>query len=363
MLVDCSQFVCEYIWIGGNGELRSKTRVLRNIQLNSSNFIDNIPEWNYDGSSTNQASIDGNTEVVLKPCVCYKDILRYIDKYMCILVLCDTYDNFGQPLPTNHRKPAKDIFDKIIDYESWFGIEQEYYIKFNSVPFSPLNNGSHYCGFSNKFEKAIAEEHLEICLLFGLNISGINAEVATNQWEFQIGPSKNIHAADELVIARYLLQRVAEKYDATIDYSPKVLENASGSGCHLNYSNKKTRAVNGIVEIMSCMKKLERRHNEHINVYGEDNHLRLTGKHETSELNKFTWGIGTRNTSIRIPTITQKNGCGYFEDRRPAANIDPYQAISILAETCCGYFEDITPATNNIESQEYMSILTETYGG
>ena len=77
MLHNCSQYVCEYIWIGGNGELRSKTRVMRDVILK----IDSIPvpEWNYDGSSTNQAHSDGNTEVILKPCAIFKDPFRFID--------------------------------------------------------------------------------------------------------------------------------------------------------------------------------------------------------------------------------------------------------------------------------------------
>jgi len=83
------------------------------------------------------------------------------------------------------------------------------------------------------------------------------------------------------------------------------------------------------------MNKLEAIHSEHIAVYGENNYLRLTGLHETSSMTKFTWGIGTRNTSVRIPNETAKNGCGYFEDRRPAANIDPYLATSVIAKTCC----------------------------
>ena len=69
--------------------------------------------------------------------------------------------------------------------------------------------------------------------------------------------------------------------------------------------------------------------------YGSDNHLRLTGIHETSSMDKFTSGIGTRNTSIRIPNHVMKNGCGYLEDRRPAANIDPYDATSTLFNVCC----------------------------
>lgn len=331
MIKNCSQYVCEYIWIGGSGELRSKTRVLRDIILK----IDLIPEWNYDGSSTKQAPSDGNTEVILKPCAIFKDPFRFIDRHICILVLCDTYDNNGNPLSTNHRNKAASIFKNVTAHIPWFGLEQEYSIKINNNSITPVNNESHYCGFANKLERTIVEEHLSACILIGLNISGINAEVASEQWEFQIGPSEGIDAADELTIARYLLQRVAEKYDATIDYSPKITETANGSGCHINFSTETMRQPNGINEIMSSIEKLERRHTEHINVYGENNHLRLTGKHETSDLNKFTWGIGTRNTSVRIPNITQKNGCGYFEDRRPAANIDPYQATSIIAETCC----------------------------
>jgi glutamine synthetase len=332
MLKMPSDVVCEYIWIGGNGELRSKTRVLHDIKCG----IDEIPEWNFDGSSTDQAPSNGNTEVILKPRVIFKDPFRCIDKYRCLIILCDTYDNDGKPLPTNHRNSALEIFNDIeYNTECWFGLEQEYFIKLNNTPFLPVNDGSHYCGFTNKLERKIVEEHLQACITIGLDISGINSEVASGQWEFQIGPSINIEAADQLVVARYLLQRVAEKYDATIDYSPKPSENTNGSGCHINFSTNKIRGPCGIIEIMSCIEKLKKKHIDHIAEYGKDNHLRLTGLHETSSMDKFSWGIGTRNTSIRIPNITQKNGCGYFEDRRPAANIDPYLATSIIAKTCC----------------------------
>lgn len=323
--------ICEYIWIGGNGELRSKTKVI------NQKTYDFFPEWNFDGSSTGQAPPYGNTEVTLKPRAIYEDPLRFNDKYNCLLILCDTYNNDGVPLPTNHRHYAERVFNAIGDKaECWFGLEQEYFIRFNNTFFVPENNGLHYCGFTNKVEKKIVEEHLQSCVSIRLQISGINAEVATGQWEFQIGPSQGIAAADQLIIARYLLERIAEKNNATIDYSPKPAELANGSGCHINFSTKKMREANGLNEILSCMEKLERKHDQHIAVYGRDNYLRLTGLHETSDMNKFTWGIGTRNTSIRIPNLTEKNGCGYFEDRRPAANIDPYLATSIIVETCCG---------------------------
>ena len=72
---------------------------------------------------------------------------------------------------------------------------------------------------------------------------------------------------------------------------------------------------------------------EHIEVYGLHNDLRLTGHHETSSINEFSYGYSTRDTSIRIPAQALIEGKGYFEDRRPASNMDPYLVCSKMIET------------------------------
>lgn len=332
MIRQLENYICEYIWIGGRGEIRSKTKVIKTSDLKNSNY----PEWNYDGSSTEQASSDGNTEVILKPVAQYIDPLRKIDNACCMLILCDTYDNDGRPLPTNFRENASRIFSSKLDEEPWFGIEQEYFLVFHEKDDYAETKFFHYCGnVGDKLERKIAETHLKSCLEAGLQISGINSEVSPNQWEFQIGPAVGIDAGDQLIIARFLLERIAEWHNASVNYYPKPFSHINGSGCHINFSTKDMRELNGYEIIKSCMPKLERRHKEHIEAYGKDNHLRLTGIHETSSMEKFSFGVGTRNTSVRIPNQTDKDGSGYFEDRRPAANIDPYRATSILFETCC----------------------------
>jgi glutamine synthetase len=321
--------IYEYIWIDGNGGMRSKTRVLGQIRN-----LDLIPDWNYDGSSTNQANSEGNTEVLLKPVIVCADPLR---KGNSFLVLCETFDYEGNVLLTNYRTRARNILNSPPYSQPWFGIEQEYDINFNGET-QPITNGDglHYCGvLTNKREREIVEEHLKACLYAGLTISGINAEVATRQWEFQIGPCTGISAADQTYIARFLLERIAEKHGARICYYPKPTPDANGKGCHINFSTKPMREYGGIDIIMACMDKLAANHKAHIEVYGADNHLRLTGKHETSSMDVFTYGKGTRNTSVRIPNQTVKDGFGYFEDRRPAANVELYQATSKIFETCC----------------------------
>ncbi len=74
---------------------------------------------------------------------------------------------------------------------------------------------------------------------------------------------------------------------------------------------------------------------EHIFVYGEGNKYRLTGTHETSSREVFSYGTGSRSSSVRIPVGTERDNRGYYEDRRPASNIDPYLVTGIIVDTTC----------------------------
>ena len=89
------------------------------------------------------------------------------------------------------------------------------------------------------------------------------------------------------------------------------------------------------VNIMNAIQKLSKTHDLHMKHYGKDNDKRMTGLHETASYDKFTYGVADRSASIRIPSTTKRNQCGYLEDRRPAANIDPYICTSLLLETVC----------------------------
>ncbi|CRK26474.1 hypothetical protein BN1708_004203 [Verticillium longisporum] len=96
------------------------------------------------------------------------------------------------------------------------------------------------------------------------------------------------------------------------------------------------RGSPNILHIEAAIKKLEGRHLEHIAVYGEGNEKRLTGRHETGSIDQFSYGVATRGASIRIPRECAAKGFGYFEDRRPASNADPYRITGIMMETIYG---------------------------
>lgn len=335
--------ILEYIWLDGNMNFRSKYRTL----VVTSNDLQ-ITKWNYDGSSTNQAEVD-NSEIILNPVAFYNN--PFFEKGQSLLVLCDTfYEKDGKYVPTqsNRRFLASEIFSKNTEAEPWFGIEQEYFMMANKNTYpsntplffkdeTPCEQGDYYCGVGSKniSMRKLAEKHYIYCLTAGLNMSGINAEVAPNQWEFQVGPCLSISAADQLTIARYILIRLGEEFGVNICFSPKPLSNPwNGSGLHTNFSTKETREENGLDRLHEYIERMGKKHLEHIAVYG-DNSERLSGKCETSDINVFNSGVGTRNTSIRIPNIVAKEKRGYLEDRRPASDADPYLVTSKIFETCC----------------------------
>ena len=333
-------FLAEYIWIGGNNELRSKCRVMNECDKDS---IYSYPDWNYDGSSTGQA-IGSDSEVIMKPMAVFKCPFRRGENRM---VLCDTYLPNGQPHITNHRAGAVEIFDKKIEEEPWFGLEQEYFLidlktgKPLGCEYSIPKQGPFYCGVGggNALGRDVVEEHLEKCLYAGLRVSGINAEVAPAQWEFQIGPSLGIEAGDHLWVARYILNRVCEKYGVRVDLTPKLIKEINGSGCHANFSTKGMREgtaeKTGLELIDEAIMKLSKKHLEHMMVYGEGNKERMTGHHETASYDEFSFGRANRGKSVRIGNDTINNKKGYFEDRRPGSNCDPYLVTAKIFETCC----------------------------
>jgi len=330
-----SKKILEYIWLDADNNYRSKTKIYT-YEKTGPFDLECVPIWNYDGSSTGQA--DGNdSEVFIKPVYMVRDTFRRNDDSW--LVLCDTWLSNGEPHPTNTRFAAKEIFDNEIvkKQETYFGLEQEFFALKSIENIGKKmrdNQGSFYCGvgYCTALHREFNEEALKNLMDSGLNITGFNNEVAVAQFEFQI-LGEGIHAADELHLLRYILVRTAEKYNLHINFHPKPFIGVNGSGCHTNYSTKTMREEGGIKAIYKAIDNLKEKHHEYMDVYGKDNHMRLTGKHETASISEFSFGVADRGASIRIPRFTERDGKGYFEDRRPASNMDPYVVTSKIAET------------------------------
>ncbi|MDX2284476.1 MAG: glutamine synthetase beta-grasp domain-containing protein [Bacteroidia bacterium] len=332
----------EYVWLDGytpEPSLRSKTKIL-DLPESYDGDLGEVPGWNFDGSSTGQAE-GRSSDCLLKPVAVYKDAARK----RAWLVMCEVLNPDGTPHASNFRHGLPDGSDW------WFGFEQEYVFMQNGKPLGfpsdgyPGPQGPYYCavGAGNVSGREIVEEHLDLCLEAGLSITGINAEVLLGQWEYQCFGMGAKAASDALWISRYLLLRTAEQYGISISFAPKPIKGDwNGSGLHTNFSNGAMREAGGEALFKAVCEALRPVHEQHIAVYGSSNHERLTGLHETQYIGTFSYGVSDRGSSIRIPVAAIEKGWkGYLEDRRPAANADPYKITSKLVGTLAGVFEKV----------------------
>ncbi|MDB5618497.1 glutamine synthetase beta-grasp domain-containing protein [Tardiphaga sp.] len=331
-----TKYKLEYIWLDGYTpvpNLRGKTQIK---EFDAFPTLEQLPLWGFDGSSTMQAE-GSNSDCVLKPVRVFPDGARENG----VLVMCEVMMPDGKTAhPTNTRATILD------DEGAWFGFEQEYFFYEDGRPLGfpeagyPAPQGPYYTGVGYKnvgsIAREIVEEHLDLCLEAGINHEGINAEVAKGQWEFQIFGKGSKKAADEMWVARYLLMRLCEKYCVDINFHCKPLgaTDWNGSGMHSNFSTAYMREVGGKEYFEALMAAFDKHKNEHIAVYGPDNHMRLTGLHETQSIDKFNYGVANRGASIRVPHSFVNNGYkGYLEDRRPNSQGDPYKIASRILQT------------------------------
>ena len=350
----------EYIWLDGyqpEPNLRSKVKI---IDLEGTDVkLTDCPEWSFDGSSTKQA--EGHfSDCILKPVRVYFNF-----RYDTIYVFCEVMNPDGTPHNSNRRSMVENQEDL------WFGFEQEYFIReeINGGILGHKRNilkgqGEYYCGVGhNVVGRPFVEEHLNMCLNYGLDITGTNAEVALGQWEYQVFSKGKLKGGDDLWMTRYFLFKIAEKYGYHIELHPKPITHGewNGSGLHTNFSTDMMRFDGNEHYFMALFNSLESRHDEHIKAYGSNNNLRLTGEYETQAIDKFSWGVSDRGASIRVPQDTAKEWKGYIEDRRPGSNADPYKIIREIVKTL--YVAQLLYDTKTMINKDVdLNGLSEKYG-
>jgi len=328
----------DYIWVDGfeHPSIRSKTKSTV-LQPNEAGEVQlDVPEWNFDGSSTGQADT-GDSERVLQP----KAMFQVADNHYVALCEVCMPNAERTPHPSNYRAKLREAVASTEGaQEMWVGFEQEYFITSNDKnvfwPDSgePIKDSRYYCssGGSVKFRKLI-REHASFCNQVGVRVVGYNAEVSPGQWEYQCFAENPITAADALWVSRYLLELMTEDLELGVDWHPKPHPGWNGSGCHTNFSTKKMREDGNEEEFQRIISNMEARHHESISEYGAENGLRLTGGFETASLDRFTYGVAARDTSVRIPnSVIEKEWRGYLEDRRPSSGCDPYRVALQLCK-------------------------------
>ncbi|CAL8465723.1 g5259 [Coccomyxa elongata] len=345
--------MAEYIWLGGSGsDLRSATKVL---SFKPSSPAD-VPLWTSDGTATGQE--DGPCSVVyLKARSIHPDPLRGGDH---ILVLCDTFQapsveaDVGSPElhphPTNNRAPCDRVMRTAAASQPVFSCNQQFTL-LNPQTCWPIgwperatgaaSSSQSYCGTGTGVAvgREFAEAHMRSCLHAGLRISGSRPDSIPGQWSYTVGPCRGIELGDHLWLSRYLLLRLSEQFKVIASTDPKpVPGDWSGNGAAIKYSTRETREEGkGWFVIQEHLKRLQQTHMQHMVAYGVGNAKRWGGPgckaQPSSSVLDFTVGMENRSASVRIPHSVLLQKRGWYEDRRPASNMDPYLVTMLLVCT------------------------------
>ncbi len=360
----------EYVWLDSLSQLRSKSRILlwnpdeEKFSVDGK-LTENIPDWSFDGSSTDQA-LSGFSDIILRPVRMIEDPFG-----MGYIALCELYSVPEKELFQIFEKLAVGSSEDILEFAKVselapacndsrvalrrtmisvnilethinksvspiIGFEQEYVLisKLTGRALGwpkdgfPAPQGNYYCGngAEKAFGREIATKHLEACIRSKLFISGINAGIAPGQWEYQIGASDPLTISDHLWLSRFLLIREAEKRDVMVSFDPNPVQgNWNGSGLRINFSTSEMREEDGLSKIIEGCKKLSTKVDKHLKVYGKGCEDRIA--------DAFDFNVGDRNTDVRIPLQVALEGKGYLQDRRPCANVDPYEVSKVMIET------------------------------
>ena len=331
-----SKYKLEYIWLDGYTpvpNLRGKTLIK---EFDSFPTLEELPNWGFDGSSTQQAE-GRSSDCVLKPVAVYPDSTRNNG----VLVMCEVMMPDGvTPHPTNARAtisttPAPGSASSRNISSTRTAVRSASRRRLSRAA------GPYYTGVGYKnvgdIARQIVEEHLDICLDAGINHEGINAEVAKGQWEFQIF-GKGSKKRRRRNVGRPLHPAPPRAKSTASTSSSTASRSATRTGtaraCTPISRPSTCAKVGGKEYFEKLMAAFEKNSDDHIAVYGPDNHMRLTGLHETESIDKFSYGVADRGASIRVPHSFVNNG--YRAISKIAARIrraDPYQIASQILKT------------------------------
>ncbi len=322
-------FKIEYIWLDGEEpvqQIRSKTKIIYLSDRQESVGMQDIPPSSFDGYDTKQAS-DSKSECLLIPAFITPDPQRSNG----IIALCEVFNADGKPSATNYRRELHTLLESMRDHLPVAAFEQRYFVFKDGIPLiwhtkdTRMQDTNYYCsiGAGNISGRDFIEDHLNLCLSANLPVAGSNANSFPGQWNIQVGGTSTdlLGTADALIVARFLLLRLGEKYGYTISFDPNILGlQFSKSRLITSISTSLMRSEGGIESIKASCEALAQ--------LGSTPEVAIHYGYESQIPND-------KEPTVRIPLAVALSGMGYFEESRPKADANPYRVLSFLAKFVC----------------------------
>ncbi len=229
-------------YVGGDGRLK-----ILNFVIKSKAHLDEILSMGerVDGSSLFSYISSSASDLYVIPR--YKTaFVNPFSEIPAVDLLCSFYTVDGEPLessPENLVKKAHSVLKEITGYTFEVLGELEYYLFSEIDSIYPVVEQKGYHE-SHPFSKwaAIRREAMRIIAEIGGSIKYGHAEVGNilyDNWEMvqheiEFLPVPVEEAADQLVLAKWVVREVAYKYDLEVSFAPKIIVGHAGSGLHVH---------------------------------------------------------------------------------------------------------------------------------
>jgi glutamine synthetase len=371
-------------YVGSDGRLKALNFVIQNRE-----HLENILSTGerVDGSSLFPFLEAGSSDLYVVPR--FKTaFLNPFSEIPAVDILCSYYDKDGNPLasaPENIMRKAHQALLAKTGYDLEVMGEIEYYVISEKDPLYKATDqkGYHESAPFVKWEQLRTEAMLAIAQT-GAQIKYGHSEVGNfsddeheyEQNEIEFLPTNIEDAADQLIIAKWILRQVGYRYGVTISYAPKITAGKAGSGLHIHMrpmkdgknvtldngriSDVSKKVIAGILDLAPSL-----------SAFGNTiptSYFRLV-PHQEAPTN-VCWGERNRSTLIRVPLgwigasdmvskenpIEEANPADFsdkqtFEFRCPDGSADIYLLIAGL---CVG-------ARHGFEMPNALEFAQKTY--
>lgn len=334
-----------FMYPAGDGRLKTL-----NFVINSAAYLDAILTCGerVDGSSLFPFIEAGSSDLYVLP----RFSTAFLDPFAeipTLSMLCSYFNKDGEPLessPENTLRKACRAFKEVTGMEFEAMGELEYYV---IAPDSGMFPATDQKGYHESAPYAKFNDFRTACMSYIAQAGGqikyghsevgnftINGNVY-EQNEIEFLPVPACEAADQLMIAKWIIRNLAHRNGYDITFAPKITAGKAGSGLHIHMRITKDgnncmldsgslsavarRAIAGMMELAPS-----------ITAFGNTNptsYFRLV-PHQEAPTN-VCWGDRNRSVLVRVPLgwAAKSDMCRLANPLEPASNYDTTQKQTV----------------------------------
>jgi glutamine synthetase len=245
------------------------------------------------------------------------------------------FDSKGNEFPGDSRRILEKFLEKTKEYgELFVGPELEFYIFKDEKTPELLDHGGYFHGGKWGEIRKLAQIYLKE---MGIEVECDHHEVGPSQHEIDLKFGDALSIADSVMVAKYVLKRVARNAGVYVSFMPKPITEMIGTGMHLHLSlwrnGKNLFFGNGglsdiakkyMMGLIKYGREIQLVLNQWVNSY-----KRLVPGFEAPVY--IAWGTKNRSAYIRVPEVPKgKESSTRIEIRSPDPACNIYLALAAI---------------------------------